>query len=530
MHLYMAEQNSSRRGLARAAGLIGIGGMASRVLGLVREMVITAQFGTSEYVAAFNLARTIPTAIYDFLVGGLLSSALVPVFSEYATRDDDHRSLWQLAGLMLSLVAIVLLGFTLLMMGFAPQIMPLLVVDGKPELQATTAILLRFIAPSMFFLGLSGVFTGLLYALKRFTFVSFTAAIYNIGIIIGALVLSRGFVGDAQIIGLALGMVLGSVLHIALLLPDLWGLPLRWQVGKFWEDAGLRRIVKLYIPVALSFVVSNIGILIDRRLATSTAADQTIPWMSNATTLIQFPLGIVAATISLAVLPNLSRMAAVADWSGFRDMLKLGMRLVLVLMIPATVGLFILAQPIVRLLFERGAFVSYDTFWTASALQVYLLGMTFAAIDQVLIIAFYSRQDTWTPAIVGMVAVGIYLAVALPLIEPLQMQGLVLANSLQHFSHALIMLFLIQWRLGDVISGIPSTVARIVLASVGMAGVILLLLPFTQNLMPGLIGTLLAVAIPAGLGAVVYGGLVLLLRVPEATLLGDLVLRRLRPK
>jgi putative peptidoglycan lipid II flippase len=163
-------------------------------------------------------------------------------------------------------------------------------------------------------------------------------------------------------------------------------------------------------------------------------------------------------------------------------------------------------------------------------LQVYLIGMTFAAIDQVLIIAFYSRQDTWTPAVVGMVAVGIYLAVAVPLIEPLQMQGLVLANSIQHFSHALIMLFLIQWRLGDVISGIPSTVLRILIASVGMAGVVLLLTPFTQQLVPGLVGTLLSVAIPAGVGAVVYGGLVILLRVPEATLLGDLILRRLRPK
>lgn len=526
----MSAEKSSRRGLARAAGLIGIGGMASRVLGLVREMVIAAQFGTGEFTAAFNLARTIPTAIYDFLVGGLLSSALVPVFSEYATRDDDNRSLWQLAGLMLSLVALVLVGFTLLIMIFTPQLMPLLVDGDKPELRANTAILLRFIAPSMFFLGLSGVFTGLLYALKRFTFVSFTAAVYNLGIIIGAVVLSRGFVGDAQILGLALGMVLGSVLHIALLLPDLWGLPLRWQLGKFWEDPGLRRIVKLYIPVALSFVVSNIGILIDRNLATSTAATQTIPWMSSATTLIQFPLGIVAATISLAVLPNLSRMAAVADWDGFRDMLKLGMRLVLVLMIPATVGLFLLAHPIVRLLFERGEFVPYDTFWTGNALQLYLIGMTFAAIDQVLIIAFYSRQDTWTPAIVGMVAVGVYLVVALPLVEPLQMQGLVLANSVQHFSHALIMLVLIQRGLGDVIRGIPATVARIGVATAGMAAVLFLIIPFTQQLASGVVGSLLAVVIPAAVGGLVYGGLVLLLRVPEATLLGNLLLRRLRPR
>jgi putative peptidoglycan lipid II flippase len=525
----MAEANTSRRGLARAAGLIGIGGMASRVLGLVREMVITAQFGTGSLTAAYILAATIPTAIYDFLVGGLLSSALVPVFSEYATRNDNNRSLWQLSGLMLSLVAIVLVGFTLLVMVFAPQIVPLLVDGDKPELQANTVILLRFIAPSMFFLGLSGVFTGLLYALKRFTFVSFTAAVFNIGIIVGALLLSRGFPGETQIIGLALGMVLGSVLHIALLLPDLWGLPLKWQFGRFWEDDGLRRITKLYIPVALSFVISNIGIVIDRNLASSTAAEQTIPWMRNATTLIQFPLGIVAATISLAVLPNLSRLSAIADWDGFREMLKLGLRMVLVLMVPATVGLFILAQPIVRLLFERGEFVPYDTFWTANALQVYLIGMTFAAIDQVLIIAFYSRQNTWVPAVVGMIAVGIYLVVALPLVQSLQMQGLVFANSVQHFAHALIMLVLIQRWLGNVIDGMGASLIRILIASLGMGFVVTLLVPFTAQLVPGVVGTLLSVAIPAAVGGVVYGILVVLLRVEEATMIGNLILKRLRP-
>lgn len=526
----MAETNTSRRGLARAAGLIGIGGMASRVLGLVREMVITAQFGTGPLTAAYILAATIPTAIYDFLVGGLLSSALVPVFSEYATRNDNHRALWRLAGLMLSLVAVVLVGFTLLVMVFAPGIVPFLVDADKPELRTNTIVLLRFIAPSMFFLGMSGVFTGLLYALKRFTLVSFTAAIFNLGIIVGALLLSRGFVGDNQILGLALGMVLGSVLHIALLLPDLWGLPLRWQLGKFWEDEGLRRIVKLYIPVALSFVISNIGIVIDRNLASSTAADQTIPWMRNATTLIQFPLGIVAATISLAVLPNLSRLSAIADWDGFREMLKLGLRLVVVLMVPATVGLFILAQPIVRLLFERGEFLPYDTYWTANALQVYLIGMTFAAIDQVLIIAFYSRQNTWVPAVVGMVAVGVYLMVALPLVQLLQMQGLVFANSVQHFAHALIMLILIQRWLGNVVEGMGGTLGRILLASAGMGLVVTVLAPLTSQLTPGLAGTLLAVVVPAAIGALVYGVLVIVLRVEEAAMIGNLVLRRLRPR
>jgi putative peptidoglycan lipid II flippase len=204
------------------------------------------------------------------------------------------------------------------------------------------------------------------------------------------------------------------------------------------------------------------------------------------------------------------------------------MRLVIVLMIPATVGLFLLADPIVRLLFERGEFVPYDTYWTANALQVYLVGMTFAAIDQVLIMAFYARQDTWTPAVVGMVAVGIYLVVALPLVQPLQMQALVLANSVQHFSHAIIMLWLLQRRLGNVLEHTGGTVGKVLLASAGMAVAVWLLGPVAGYLASGIASDFLAVAVPSIGGVIVFGGLAVLLRVQEATMIMNLITRRFR--
>lgn len=524
------EEGRSRRGVARAAGVIGLGNIASRVLGLVREMVIASQFGTSSLTAAYIVATTVPTAIYDFLIGGLLSSALVPVFSEYATRDDQNGALWRLASIVLALVTLLLTFFTLLVLLFAPQITLLFAGGYDPSLQAATTTLLRFIAPSILFFGLSGVLTGLLYALKRFTFAAFAAALFNVGIIVGALLLSRAYEGNGRVLGLALGLFLGSVLQLALLLPDLRDVRLTFRLNlrDIWQEPGLRRILSLYVPVALSFVVSNIGIIIDRNLASSTDATQTIPWMRNATTLIQFPLGLVAAAISLAVLPSLSRLAAVQDWSGYRQMLQVGLRMVLVLIVPATIGLFLLAPPIVRLIFERGAFLPYDTYWTAIALRVYLLGLTFAAVDQVLIIAFYSRQDTWTPALVGIVSVGIYLLVALPLAGPLQMLGLVLANSVQHFSHALIMLVLLQHRLGGLTGGgMRRTVPRILLATLGMALVVWLTTALLPALPPGLPANFLAVLLPglAGLGS--YALLVMLLRVEEAHDIARLLRRRL---
>ncbi|MDQ4076196.1 MAG: murein biosynthesis integral membrane protein MurJ [Chloroflexota bacterium] len=524
------EESSSRGSIARSAGIIGLGNVASRVLGLVRESVIAAFFGTSPVANAFVVASQVPTLIYDLLIGGLLSSALVPVFSEYASRDDDNASLWQLASTFITMVAVLLAGLTVLVFLFAPQIALIMVPGYSEELRAATATLIRFISPSIFFFGLSGVFTGLLFALKRFHFAAFAAAIYNLGIIIGAVFLSRAFEGDARIIGLALGIFLGSVLQLSLLLPDLRDAKLFLQLRAFWRDPGVRRIVKLYVPIGVSVVVASIGVILDRELASSTEAHQTITWMRYATTLIQFPLGLVAAAVSLAVLPDLSRFSALDDMRGYRRTLQTGLRMVLVLIVPATVGLFVLAPPIVSLLFERGEFVAHDTFWTARALRVYLLGLTFAAIDQVLIIAFYARQNTLTPAVVGIGAIGIYLVVALPLLEPLQMLGLVFANSVQHFSHAIIMLVLLQRHLGGLTGGgMHRMVPRVLLASLGMGAMVWLTTLAAGSLQPGFVGKLLAVLIPALVGLATYALFVLLLQIEEAQELMRLVLRRIRP-
>ena len=528
---FPTEESHSRRGIARAAGLIGLGNIASRVLGLVREMVIAAEFGTGALTAAFTIASQVPIAVYDLLIGGMLSSALVPVFSEYTTLKDYNRSLWQLVSLVLVILTFILSLVTLLIILLAPYVTILFASGYDETVRANVSALIRIIAPSIILLGVSGVLMGLLYALKRFTFPAFATAIFNLGIIIGALFISRAFEGDARIVGLTLGLVLGSALQFLLLLPDLRDFvpSFRLSARAVWHHPGLRRIIKLYVPIALSVVVANIGIVIDRNLASNTDAIQTIPWMRNATTLIQFPLGLVAAAISLAVLPSLSRLSARQDWDGYRRTLQMGLRMVLLLIVPATIGLFILAQPIVRLVFERGEFVPYDTYWTAIALRVYLLGLIFAAVDQVLIIAFYSRQDTWTPALVGIVAIGVYLAVAVPLVGQLQILGLVFANSMQHFSHAIIMLILLQRHLSGLTGGdMISTVPRILLAALGMGLIVWLIAPQSQSLLPGLTGNILAVLIPGLAGLISYTFFVILLRIEEAQEIAKLIRHRFR--
>jgi putative peptidoglycan lipid II flippase len=392
----------------------------------------------------------------------------------------------------------------------------------EPELQAALARMIRIIAPAVLLFGLSGVVTGLLYSLKRFTYPAFGAAVFNLGIIIAAPLLA----GRLDAFSLAVGVLLGALLQLLIQLPDLRDVPFRFRLDL--SDPALRRIIVLYLPIALGLLVSNVQIAIDRRLASATGAS-SIAWMDRATTLRELPHGMVAVAISLAVLPTLSRFAAQDDFGGFRRTLGMGLRMVLVLIIPATAGLLVLAEPVTALVFEHGRFTAHDTFWTAWALRYYLLGLVFAAIDWPLNYAFYARQNTFTPALVGILSVVMYLIVALALIKPLGFLGLVLADSSKHFCHALVMLYLTHRQIGSLADmGLAKTAGKALLAAGVMAAVAALLLRLSSTFLDptSLVGQLVAVALAAGLGILVYLGMVNLLRVPEVLLIRDLVRER----
>jgi len=312
------------------------------------------------------------------------------------------------------------------------------------------------------------------------------------------------------------------MLQLAIQLPGLRDL--RFNFSLEFDHPGLRRIVRLYIPVLLGLVVSQVGIAIDRNLASRTGP-QSIAWMQNATTLVQFPLGLVVVAISAAVLPALSQFATAEEMARFRRTLATGLRMVLVLILPAAAGLLALASPIIAFIFEHGAFQPYDTLHTAQALRWYLLGLPFAAIDQPLIFAFYARKDTKTPVLVGVFSVLVYLVVALATIRPMGMIGLVFANSVQWASHALVMLVLAHRRLGLLRGqGLLLALSKALLASTVMAlmayGAARGLEAFVGR---GLLGEPLIVVGAGGVGFLTYTLLILLLRSEEASLVIELV-------
>ena len=545
-------QDQASATLARSASLLSIGAVASRVLGLVREMVIASYFGATGPVSAFTVAGTAPKMLYDFLVGGMLSAALVPVLSDYARLDRDRKDsadkarpnsegrrigpnpeLVRLVGALLSLAVVSLTGLVLLMVVFAPQVASLLaggLDDFDPTLLPLTARLLRLMAPVVWFISMAGLLTAVLFALQRFSLPALASAIYNLGTVIAAPLLA----GRVGIASLAVGVLAGSMVQFGLMAWDVRRAGLKFTVH--WSHPALARIVRLYLPIAAGLIVAQFQVGLDRRLASGTGV-QSIAWMSKATTLQQLPLGMISVAISLAALPRLSQQFAAGAEGAYRATLARGLRMVIVMIAPLLVGLGLLAEPTVRLLFERGQFTAADTAQVVSALHVYLAGALFAAIDFPLIYAFYARNDTLLPALVGVLSVLVYAAVALVLLEGLGFLGLVWADTAKQGAHAVVMLGLLYWKLGYALrrgqsdsvqegldlrpKGETGPTVRTVGAVIGAAVAMVLVMVWLLSLLdpggtPSWSNDIARLVVGGGGGVLAYAGVLLLAGQPEA--------------
>lgn len=460
-------QASVARTVALAAILIALGNIASRILGLVRESAIAFFFARGTAADAFTLAWTVPSTIYDLLIAGAISAALVPVLSEYAEGDQDE--FWRLVLSMLSIVLLALLLLLLLVAWQAPLLVHLLVQPGQEELRALTTSLVRQLLPALFLMGCAGLVMAVLYARQRFLLPAFNGAVFNLGIVAGLLLFHQ----HLGIASLAAGAFLGGLAQVLVQLPGLRGLKLSLRPDL--AHPAVRRILLLYAPVALGIAFSIIGTTIDRWLASGLPAAPAT--MRFATTLIQFPLGLIAAAVSMAVLPTLSRQHVLADEAAFRTTLAMGLKVVLLLVVPATFGIAALALPITTLVYERGAFDAADAAVTATALLFYLPGLPAAAIDQLLLFAFYARKNTLTPNLVQGAAILIYLLTALPLLflSELGFLALVLGNSAQWIGHALILTLLMRRQVQLTGLRIAESFFKSLVASLLMAALVLAL-------------------------------------------------------
>lgn len=513
-------------GLARDAAIIAAGNVAGRLVGLARDMVKSHTFGAGSSVDALNIALRVPALLYDLFVGGMISSSLVPVFAGHGKS--ERAALWESLSVLASLGALVFSLVALAIALLASPIAYIMAGGASDEVLDLTAHLLRITAPAMLFLGLSGMLAGALLALRRFVFPAFATVALNGGVIAITLLLHQ----KLGVLAMALGLALGSLLQLVLQWVGLRDARLRLRLSP--GHPAVRQVTRLYAPIALGLLVDIlVGRPLTYRLA-SQAGPGGISWMEYALSISQLPRGLVALGIASAILPVLAEHAAGEGPQGSREpfqaTLARGLRLTLVLVIPAAAGLFVLAHPTVTLLLEHGSFTSLDTRMTSLALQLYLLGGPFAVVDGLLVYAFYARHDTLTPALIGVGVVVAYAGLAFALMPLLGLFGLMVADGVKLLLHTLVSLLLLSRKLGGLgTHGVLRTLISTLVASAAMSLAVSLSLSGITWLLPasGKWVELAGVALPAVVGLAVYLGLASMLRIEEIPLLYAMVKARM---
>ena len=521
---------SEKKNIARAAGVLGSATMLSRVLGMVRDMVVSRLFGAGMATDAFFAAFQIPNMLRRFFAEGALTSAFVPIFSETLTKrgKDEAR---ELANLCFTLLTIVMAGITLIGILFSPLLIGLMFpgfnsVAGKFEL---TVMLNRLMFPYIFFISLVALCMGILNTIRHFFTPAISTVFLNITMILAALFLRDFF--QAPITALACGVLIGGVIQLVIQLPVLWrkGFPLRPRLD--FSSPEIRRITLLMIPSIFGVGVYYLNITVSAILA-SLLPQGSISYLYYAQRLFEFPQGVFTVSVAQAVLPSMSRQAANGDMTGMKGSLAFGLRLTLFITIPAMAGLIVCALPVFSLLFMGGQFNYAKAVNTAQALVYYSLGLSFVALIRVLAPAFYALKDTKTPVWAAFVAFLLNFAFSLMLMGPLKHGGLALATTLSACCNMALLLWFLRRKIGPFGGRkIAVSAVKSLLAAIPMAVVVQYICRMTDwsimgNSFPKVM--VLGGAIAAGIA--VYAVFVRLLRSDEALEAVALITSKLKRK
>jgi putative peptidoglycan lipid II flippase len=482
--------------------------------------VLAAVFGAGNQMDAFVVAFRVPNLVRDLFAEGALSAAFVPTFTRYF-QTHGRSDAWRLGNsvfnaLLLATGALVVAGVI-----FAPALVSTLAGDyaqepGKIELTIT---LTRIVLPFLTLAALAAAVMGMLNSLHHFFIPALAPATFNVVTIAAALLLVPlvNRAGYPGIVAIALGALAGGVLQIALQWPSLRREGFRYSAAIDWGHPGLRRVLMLMGPGALGLAATQMNLLVNTLLATAQGTG-AVSWLSYAFRLMYLPIGLFGVSIATAVLPVASSHAALGDRRAIRGTLSRGLALMLMLNVPASVGLVVLATPIVRLLFERGAFGPTDTAATAAAVQMYAIGLVGYSTVRIASPIFYALERSRVPVLVSVGAMVVNVAASLSLVQFLGFRGLALGTSVAALVHGIAALWLLREPLGGVNAApLLSSLARIGAAAAFMGAAAGAAERGLYELLPGsgiAVQTLrLSAAIAAGM--VVLAAAAMLLKIEE---------------
>ncbi len=509
--------------ITKAAGVVSIATLFSRVLGLVRDIVIAAFFGAGPAADAFFVAFRIPNLLRRLFAEGSLTVSFIPVFAEYLVKRGREeafalaRSSWWI--LIITLAVVSVLGVLL-----SPLIVKIIGMGwvSSPDKFDLTVLLTRIMFPYIFFIGMVALAMGILNTLGHFAAPACSPALLSVAMVSSVLLISPHL--EKPVLGLATGVMIGGGLQLTLQIPFMIRKGFRLFVRSPLYHTAIKRIALLMTPAVFGAAVYQINILVGTLLATF-LPEGSVSYLYYADRMVQFPLGVFAIALATAVLPSLSKQAAMEDMEGLRSSFSYALRLVFFITIPAMTGLIILRGPIVSLIFQRGAFDAASSRLTAEAVLYYAVGLWAFSGVRIVVSAFYSLQDTKTPVKTGVVSLVANIVLSLLLMGPMLHGGLALATSLASSVNLTLLVLALRKRLGRIggrsilQSVFRSTVCAAVMGGViGMVG--LWAAPRCGNNTWYLLAWVLG---SVGAGAIVYGAVALLFRSQELGAVVDMV-------
>jgi len=419
---------SRREKIAKAASVVGGATLLSRIFGFLRDMIVAQIFGAGMATDAFFVAFRIPNLLRRLVGEGSLTVSFIPVYSEYLNQRSKEES-DEMVYASFSVLTVLLLIMTAAGILFSPWIVKAMAYgfSQDPEKFRLTVLLNRVMFPYIFFIGLVAWAMGVLNSLKHFAAPALAPVLLNISIIACALLLSGLFA--EPVLSLAFGVLLGGITQFLFQIPFLRrrGISLRFLFNL--SHPGVRRVGALMAPSILGLGVTQLNVIVNTFLA-SYLPEGSVSYLYYADRLLEFPMGVFAIAIATAVLPPLSEETARGDMEAVKETLSFALRLTFFVILPAMVGLIILRQPILNLLFQRGAFSALSTKMTAQALLYYAVGLVAFAGVRIIVPVFYSLQDTRTPVKVAFLSLLVNAGLGVVLMAPLKHGGLALATSL----------------------------------------------------------------------------------------------------
>jgi putative peptidoglycan lipid II flippase len=524
-----AEAARRPTGLFRNTAIFSVATGLSRIAGLVREIVAAAYYGTTGTASAFTIAFQVPNLIRALVADAALSSAFVPVFTQlrHEGREAEAR---QLASALLGLILVALGAITVVFMLGASVVMPLFTsAKFSPAEVDLTVGLSRVLFPIIVLLGVNGLAVGILSAYDHFSIPAIAPLVWNLVIIAGMVLLRGLFDGADQIYAYAIGVLAGTLVQLLMVLPVLRSHGVRLRVSLKWDDPRIRQVLKLMLPVSISLGVINVDLLINSRIG-ALVSDGAPRAIDAAFRIYMLPQGMFSVAVATVLFPQLARLAAGRDLPGLRRWSGNGMRLIFLALIPCAAATIALAEPITRLVYERGAFGDAATEDVSEALFWFSFSLPFAGANLMLTRTFFSLQRPWFPTALAGGSLVVNAAVSLALYRPLGIAGVVIGTAVSSLTMTLLQAFYLRRELhGFEVVRTLRSLAEMVAAAVALGLVTRAAWSVVDDLLGrSLIAQVVSVGLALALGFATYGALVVGRRVPEARQLSDLIAARLR--